>query len=137
MDLIGVNLRKEKYDEAFDTYSPVSELKINSPIQLAGAKEGEYLLGCIQFQYNSLNNFIEGLYDRFFDKEVADKYVHLALYDMVSDEVSIKPVLLKRGWGGNGLLGCDFLQGQLYKFPNDLRERRHALLIKQKDRVQK
>ena len=47
MDLIGVNLRKEKYDEAFDTYSPVSELKINSPIQLAGAKEGEYLLGCI------------------------------------------------------------------------------------------
>lgn len=67
----------------FDTYFPVGDIKINSPIQLAGVKNGEYLLGCLEFQYNSLDKFIEGLYDRFFDKEVSDKRVNLALYDMV------------------------------------------------------
>jgi len=84
-----------------------------------------------------LDNFIEGLYDRFFDKEVSDKRVHLALYDVLSDEVSIKPVLLKRGWGGDGLVGCQFLQGQLFKFPHDLKERRRFLLSKHKERVHK
>lgn len=67
----------------FDTYFPVGDIKINSPIQLAGVKNGEYLLGCLEFQYNSLDKFIEVLYDRFFDKEVSDKRVNLALYDMV------------------------------------------------------
>ena len=54
--------------------------------------------------------------------------MHLAVYDMLSDEVRICSVLLKRGWGGSGLLGCEFLQGQLYKFPLNLKERRQALL---------
>lgn len=39
----------------------------------------------MEFQYNSLDKFIEGLYDRFFDKEVKDKRVNLAMYDMVED----------------------------------------------------
>jgi hypothetical protein len=79
----------------------------------------------------TLDKLIEGLYDIYFDKEVPDKHVHLALYDMLTDEVRIKPVLLKRCWGGNGLLGCEFLQGQLYKFPLNIKERRQALLEKQ------
>jgi hypothetical protein len=79
----------------------------------------------------TLDKLIEGLYDIYFDKEVPDKHIHLALYDMLTDEVRIKPVLLKRGWGGNGLLGCEFLQGQLYKFPLNIKERRQALLEKQ------
>jgi len=54
----------------------------------------------------SLNGFTEMLYDRYFDKEVKDKHIHLAVYDILNDDVSIKPVLLKRGWGGKGLLGC-------------------------------
>ncbi len=91
---------------------------------MAGVREGEYLLGCVEIQYNTLDHLIEGIYDRFFDKEVEDKHVHLALYDMLEDEVNIKPVLLKRGWGGSGLLGCEFLQGQIYKFPSNLKERR-------------
>lgn len=68
-----------------------------------------------------MDKFIEGLYDRFFDKQVSDKRVNLALYDMVGDEVNIKPVLLKRDWGGKGLLGCDFLQGHVFKFPSKLK----------------
>lgn len=63
--------------------------------------------------------------------------MHLALYDMESDEVRIRPVLLKRGWGGNGLLGCEFLQGQLYKFPLNLNEKRSQLLQKQEAKQQK
>jgi hypothetical protein len=47
MDLIGISLRKEKFDETFDTYSPVSDVKINSPVHTAGVKDGEYLLGCL------------------------------------------------------------------------------------------
>lgn len=46
-DLIGITVRKERYDEVFDTYFPVSDIKINSPIQLAGVKNGEYMLGCL------------------------------------------------------------------------------------------
>lgn len=68
-----------------------------------------------------MDKFIEGLYDRFFDKEVIDKRVNLALYDMVEDEVNIKPVLLRRDWGGKGLLGCDFLQGHVFKFPSKIK----------------
>ncbi len=105
-DLIGVVVRKEKFDEVFDTYFPIADISINSPVHLAGIKEGLYLLGCVQFSYITLDKFIEGLYDRFFDKEVTDKHVHLALYDMLDDQVTVRPVLLKRGWGGNGLLGC-------------------------------
>jgi hypothetical protein len=46
-DLLGVTVRKEKFDEVFDTYFPISDICINSPIQLSAIKEGEYLLGCL------------------------------------------------------------------------------------------
>ena len=49
---------------------------------------------------------MEGLYERYFDKEVEEKSVHLILYDIVTDSLIMKEVVLKRGWGGKGLLGC-------------------------------
>lgn len=94
------------------------------------------MVGCVEFSYATLDKLIEGLYDRFFDKEVTDKSVHFALYDMLSDRVILKRVLLKRGWGGNGLLGCEFLQGQLYKFPLNLKERREHMLQNHYSKVQ-
>jgi hypothetical protein len=48
------------------------------------------------------------------------KAVHLAIYDIPGDILTVKEVTLKRGWGGKGLLGCDFLQGSLHKFPLNL-----------------
>lgn len=62
---------------------------------------------------------MEGLYEIFFNKETKDKVVHLALYDFANDQLFIKEIILRRGWGGKGLLGCEFLQGMLHKFPND------------------
>jgi len=35
--------------------------------------------------------------------------------------------MLKRGWGGKGLLGCDFLQGLLNKFPANLEEKKNEM----------
>ena len=78
----------------------------NSPVQLAGIKEGEYIIGCKQFIYRSFNELIETTYDRFFDKEVKDKTINLAAYDIVEDNLRVIPIGLKRGWGGKGLLGC-------------------------------
>ena len=49
---------------------------------------------------------LEGTFDRFFDKEVKDKHLNFAIYNLLQDEVRIVPVLMKRGWGGKGLLGC-------------------------------
>ena len=46
-DLIGIETRKEKFDEVFDTYFPIADIGMNSPIQRAGIKEKEYLLGCL------------------------------------------------------------------------------------------
>jgi len=37
-DLLGITLRKERYDEVFDTYSPISDIKENSPVKKAGLK---------------------------------------------------------------------------------------------------
>lgn len=70
---------------------------------------------------------MEGLYERYFDKEVKDKNVHLILYDIVTDSLLMKEVTLNRGWGGKGLLGCEFLQGILNKFPQKLEEERNKL----------
>ena len=57
------------------------------------------------------------------------------LYDLVSDHLSTKEVVLQRGWGGKGLLGCEFLQGMLNKFPHNLEEERRQL--KQKGQEKK
>lgn len=63
----------------------MTDILNNSPIQKANIKEGQYLIGCMEFKYNSINNFIEGLYDRFFDKEIKEKVVNLAVYDLKTD----------------------------------------------------
>jgi len=55
---------------------------------------------------------------------MTDKRIHLALYDLGTDNLIIKEVALKRGWGGKGLLGCEFMQGLLNKFPHNLEEQR-------------
>lgn len=105
-DLIGISFRKERYDEAFETYFPIVDIKPNSPIKKAGVKEGQYLIGCEEYGYPSIDAFMEGLYEIFFDKESKDKSVHLAIYDIASDTLSLREVVLARGWGGKGLLGC-------------------------------
>lgn len=71
---------------------------------------------------------MEGLYEKFFDKESKDKQVHLAVYDIASDTLALREVTLGRGWGGKGLLGCEFLQGMLNKFPTNLQEQREQIL---------
>jgi hypothetical protein len=45
-DFLGVDLRKERFDEAFDTYFPVTAIQNNSPIKHAGIREGQYLIAC-------------------------------------------------------------------------------------------
>ena len=35
-DLMGVVLRRERYDEAFDAFNPFSDIKNNSPVKKAG-----------------------------------------------------------------------------------------------------
>jgi hypothetical protein len=40
----------------------------------------------------------------------------------------MKEVTLNRGWGGKGLLGCEFLQGMLNKFPTNLEEQRKEII---------
>lgn len=37
-DAIGLSFRKERYDEVFDTYFPVTDIQNNSPIKKAGIK---------------------------------------------------------------------------------------------------
>ena len=66
-----------------------------------------------------MNELIDMTYDRFFDKEIPDKTINLAVYSILKDRVRLAPVVMKRGWGGKGLLGCEFMQGILYKFPSE------------------
>jgi hypothetical protein len=42
--------------------------------------------------------------------------------------LALKEVTLGRGWGGKGLLGCEFLQGMLNKFPTNLEQQRQEIL---------
>lgn len=130
-DLTGVNFRRERYDDAFDTYFPITDIQENSPIKKAGVREGQYLIGCQEFSYPSLDAFTEGLYEIYFDKSIESKAIHMALYDIASDILFTKEVTLKRGWGGKGLLGCEFLQGLLNKFPSNLEEQRRTLRVQE------
>jgi hypothetical protein len=91
-------------------------------------REGQYLIGCLEYAYPSIDAFMEGLYEKYFDKETKDKSVHLAVYDIASDTLGLREVVLARGWGGKGLLGCEFLQGMLNKFPTNLQEQRQQIL---------
>jgi hypothetical protein len=86
----------------------------------------------VEFSYSSIDAFMEGLYERFFDKENKEKAVHLVIYDIPTDTLAVREVVLKRGWGGKGILGCDFLQGTLNKFPMNLEETRAEMLVKEK-----
>lgn len=71
---------------------------------------------------------MEELADRFFDKEVPDKVVNLAIYDIITDELIMRAVELNRGWGGKGLLGSEFMQGMLNRFPIRFEETRKMML---------
>lgn len=35
-DILGIDVRKERYDEVFDTYVPFSDINLNSPTKKAG-----------------------------------------------------------------------------------------------------
>lgn len=61
-DILGISVRRERFDEAFETYFPFVDIKANSPVRKAGIKEGQYLIGCAEFPYQSLDIFMEGLY---------------------------------------------------------------------------
>jgi CRISPR/Cas system-associated protein Cas5 (RAMP superfamily) len=37
-DAMGLLFRKERYDEVFDTYFPISDIQNNSPIKKAGIR---------------------------------------------------------------------------------------------------
>jgi hypothetical protein len=93
---------------------------MNSPVKQAGISEGQFLIGCVEFKYRSLNEFIEGVSEKYFDKTVEDKHINLAFYDITNDNLKIVPVLLGRGWGEKGLLGCQFAEGQMKRFPKNL-----------------
>lgn len=54
--------------------------------------------------------------------------MHLAIYDIGLDTLALKEVTLSRGWGGKGLLGCEFMQGMLNKFPTNLEEQRAEIM---------
>lgn len=45
-DLIGITFRKQRYDQVFDTFFPLTDVQNNSPIRKAGVKQGQYLIGC-------------------------------------------------------------------------------------------
>lgn len=64
------------------------------------------MIGCLEFKYNSTNALLDNLYDRFFDKTVQNKTVHFAVYNLLNDDLRVVPVLLARGWGEKGILGC-------------------------------
>lgn len=65
---------------------------------------------------------MEHVYERFYDKSFESKTIHFATYSLAKDELKIVPVLLARGWGDKGLLGCQFLEGQLNRFPKNLHQ---------------
>jgi hypothetical protein len=75
---------------------------------------------------------MENLYDRFYDKLIEDKNINFAVYNLATDELRIVPVLLGRGWGEKGLLGCQFLEGHLNKFPKNLLEVRSTLIMQKR-----
>lgn len=39
-DYLGINFRKERFDEVFETYFPFSDIHLNSPIKRSGIQEG-------------------------------------------------------------------------------------------------
>lgn len=72
------------------------------------------------------------MYDRYFDKTVENKTVHFAVYCIAKDELRLAPVVLARGWGDKGLLGGQFLEGHLNRFPKNLQEIRAELKMRKK-----
>lgn len=78
------------------------------------------MIGCVEFKFHSVNNLLDNIYDRFFNKEVPSKVIHFAVYNLLKDELRVLPVQLERGWGEKGLLGCEFVDGQLNRFPKNL-----------------
>lgn len=74
----------------------------------------------MEFKFHSINNLLDNVYDRYFDKEVLSKVIHFGVYNLVKDELRVLPVQLEKGWGEKGLLGCEFMSGQLNKFPKNL-----------------
>lgn len=39
-DILGIDIRKERFDEVFETYFPFTEINLNSPIKKAGIVDG-------------------------------------------------------------------------------------------------
>lgn len=121
---MGLEVRVFKYDVAFGEYRQILNVKPNSPFQKAGILEEEYLIGCQEFDYSSVGDLLEKLYERFYDKAIEDKKVNFAVYDIIDDDLRIVEVQLSKDWGGKGLLGCEFLEGILYRFPTNFEEHR-------------
>lgn len=116
--LLGVMIRYENIDKAYDATMKIMNVAANSPAAMSGIIPSEdYLLGITQYIYanlSELSNFIENL-----QTNSVTKSIEMALFNEKTQNVRFTIVLPNRNWGGRGLIGCEFGTGLLHRVPRE------------------
>lgn len=114
-DLIGVELRFEKYTDVHEMVYLVDNVQKGSPAEAAGLGMGEghdYVIGSPQSsRFESTSGLSEYLYSN--NKTECSLLVYNTRLQAVR-QVEITP---NTEWGGQGIIGCQIIHGLMTRIP--------------------
>ncbi|CAD7924288.1 unnamed protein product [Amoebophrya sp. A120] len=111
--LLGATIRFDAYDSHEYRDIRVTNVFENSPAEMAGVTPNEdFLLGAEGTLFRDLDDLVE-LVQRF-----KGKCVSMYVYNVLSDDTRVVPIVPSDAWGGRGILGCEFGTGLLHRIPD-------------------
>eukprot|EP01017_Pseudomicrothorax_dubius_P026035 TRINITY_DN2873_c0_g1_i4.p1 TRINITY_DN2873_c0_g1~~TRINITY_DN2873_c0_g1_i4.p1 ORF type:complete len:394 (-),score=105.09 TRINITY_DN2873_c0_g1_i4:32-1213(-) len=114
--LLGTMIRLENLEVAYEATMRVLNVQPGSPAAQAGlVADEDYLLGIMQSIYSNLNELIGFI--EYLQKNAANKSIELCLFNIRTKAFRFAIVHPAKGWGGKGLLGCEFGTGLLHRLP--------------------
>ena len=110
--LLGATIRYESFVESHNHILAVKDVYLDSPAHEAELQPfKDFVVGTREIAFKSLEEFAKYI-------EInTNSEIRLWLYNVDSEAVREVPLTPRRGWGGQGLLGCDISFGYFNKIP--------------------
>ncbi|KAJ6233587.1 hypothetical protein M0813_29895 [Anaeramoeba flamelloides] len=105
---LGITIRYGDFESMRENVFEVLEVSENSPVQLAGIKVGDFIVGVPNLNFGNEPAF----FDYIQSKLNQELQIYIFTKEMEMKEITITPNL---SWGGEGCLGCHLGYGILHR----------------------
>ena len=106
--LLGILIRNEEIYNALERTFKVLKVLDNSPAFMSGLiPEQDYILGMTYFKYKDIQDFKE-LLTQEISPDSTENIKEICVFNTKSQEIRYTVLKMKKDWGGQGMIGCEF-----------------------------